>query len=243
LMRRLVVVAGCGALSVTATACESTEQESAKLDSQDHLKVASEGKLKLGAPNHSVRVSEVTLLSGGGRTAVAVRLTSTSSAAQLNVPLRVSVAGAGGKELYSNDAGGLEPSLQHVSVLPPNRSEWWVDDQVLTSGTPTAAQVSVGTGAVARPGSTRALSASGVQLSQQSGISVVNGNVINHSSRTQNKVPVFAVAVRAGKVTAAGRAVVETLPGGSTVPVPFQIFLVGNPAGATLQLTVGATAA
>ena len=241
--RRVLAVAGCGVLTVTATACESTEQESAKLAGEDQQTTASEATLKLGAANHSVRVSEVTLLSSSGRTAVAVRLTGTSTTAQVNVPLRVSVTGAGGTELYSNDAGGLEPALQHVALLAPGRPEWWVDDQVLITKPASGAHVSVGTGTAVRSGPIPALSTSGVQLAQQDGLSVINGELVNHSSRTQSKVPVFAVAVRAGKVVAAGRAIVETLPGGSTTPAPFQIFLVGSPAGATLELTVSPTAA
>jgi hypothetical protein len=66
----------------------------------------------------------------------------------------------------------------------------------------------------------------------------VNGSVVSHSSKTLNGIAVFAVSVRAGRVVAAGRAVLERLPGGSTAPVSFEIFLVGNPAGGTLELTV-----
>ncbi len=243
LRRRVLAVAGCGVLTVTAAACESTEQESAKLAGEDHQTVPSEAKLNLGAVNHSVRVSDVTLLSSSGRTAVAVRLTGTSTAAQVNVPLRVSVTGAGGTALYTNDAGGLEPALQRVALLAPGRAEWWVDDQVLITKPASAAHVSVGTGTPARSGPIPALSTSGVELGQQDGLSVISGELVNHSSRTQNDVPVFAVAVRAGKVVAAGRAIVETLPGGSTTPARFQIFLVGNPAGASVELTAIPTAA
>jgi hypothetical protein len=56
-------------------------------------------------------------------------------------------------------------------------------------------------------------------------------------------VPVFAVAVRGGRVVAAGRAVVSVLPGHPGASVPFQIFLVGNPAGATIELTAVPTSA
>ena len=114
LIRRVLAVAGCGVLTVTATACESTEQESAKLAGEDRQTVPSEAKLNLGAINHSVRVSDVTLLSSSGRTAVAVRLTGTSTAAQLNVPLRVNVTGAGGRCSTATMPAGLEPSLQRV---------------------------------------------------------------------------------------------------------------------------------
>jgi len=243
LRRRVLAVAGCGVLTVTASACESTEQESAKLAGEDRQTLPSEAKLNLGAVNHSVRVSDVTLLSSAGRTAVAVRLTGTSTDAQVNVPLRVSVTGAGGTELYSNDTGGLEPSLQRIALLAPGRAEWWVDDQVLITKPASAAHLSVGTGTAARPGPIPALSTSGVELSQQNGLTVINGELVNHSSRTQDKIPVFAVAVRAGKVVAAGRAIVETLPGGSAAPAPFEIFMVGNPAGATVELTAVPTAA
>ncbi len=237
-MRRVLAVAGCGVMTVGVTACESTQQESAKLGRENKSGVAGPASLKLGAVNHSVRASDVTLLSNAGRTAVAVRLTGTSAAPQLRVPLLVTVTGSGGKQLYSNDTGGLEPSLQRIGVLLPGRPEWWVDDQVLTSKTPVAAQVRVGTGASAKGSAIPALTTQGVALSSSSGSAVVNGSVVSHSSKTLNGIAVFAVSVRAGRVVAAGRAVLERLPGGSTAPVSFEIFLVGNPAGGTLELTV-----
>ncbi len=242
-MRRALAVAGCGVLTVGITACESTEQESAKIGRENKPGSVGATSLKLGAVNHSVRVDDVTLLSDAGRTAVAVRLTATSTAPQLRVPLLVTVTGDGGKQLYSNDGGGLEPSLQRVGVLLPDRPEWWVDDQVLTSKSPTAAQVRVGTGTSTSTGAIPALTTSGVALSSSGASPIVKGAVVNHSSRTLNGIAVFAVSVRAGKVVAAGRAVIETLAGGSTAPAPFEIFLVGNPAGGKLELTVVPAAA
>ncbi len=242
-MRRALAVAGCGVLTVGATACESTEQESSKLAREDKQAVVGPTSLKLGAVNHSVRVADVTLLRDAGRTAVAVRLTGTSAAPQLRVPVLVSVTGSDGKQLYSNTAGGLEPSLQRIGVLLPRHPEWWVDDQVLTSTTPTAAQVRVGSGTSSKDGAIPTLATSGVALSSSSGSAVLNGGVVSHSSKTLDGIAVFAVYLRAGKVVAAGRALIEQLPGGSTAPVPFEIFLVGNPSGATLELTVVPTAA
>jgi hypothetical protein len=239
----MLVLAGCGAVTVTATACETTEQESAKLAREDHQPASGPAALKLGARNRSVRVSDLTLLRRSGRTAVAVKLTGTSTSTQIDVPLLLTVTGAGGKTLYSNDAGGLEPSLQRIGVLAPGRGAWWVDDQILTSKTPLAAHVRVGTGTTARTGSVPTLTTSRVHLSSTTGATVLQGGLVNHSAVTENRVAVFAVAVRDGKVTAAGRAVVETLPGRSATPVPFEIFLVGSAAGATLELTVAPTVA
>jgi hypothetical protein len=129
-------------------------------------------------------------------------------------------------------------------VLRPGRGEWWVDDQVLTSQAATGVKVRVGTGSIPRPGSTPPeLSTTAPQVAEQGGVSVLSSSLVNHSAKAQGKVPVFAVAVHGGRVVAAGRAVVGVLPGRPGASVPFQIFLVGNPAGATLELTAVSTAA
>jgi len=232
-----------GALAALGlSACESTEQESARIGREGQHLIASTGTLQLGRPNPAVRVSDVTLLSGAGRTAVAVRLTSADPRPQVDVPVLINVLGPGRRVLYSNDTGGLEPSLQHMPVLRPGHGEWWVDDQVLAKQTPSAVHVQVGRPATARlSAALPAISATGVQLGQQSGLTVVGGSLVNHSAATAHDVTVFAVALRAGHVTAGGRALVEALPGRATAP--FQIFLVGNPAGSTIELTVAPTPA
>lgn len=243
-LKRTLVVAGCGILAVILSACESTQQESAKIGRKGGQLAAAPGALKLGATNHDVRVSDVTLVSSGGRMAVAAKLTGTSTRAQRNVPVLVNVMGAGGKVLYTNGSGGVEASLQRMPLLRPGHGDWWVDDQVLTSQRTTGAKVRVGTGSRPRSASPPAnLTTTSVHVGQQSGVSVLSGNLVNHSSRSQSKVPVFAVAVRGAKVVAAGRAVVGTLPGHAGAAVPFQVFLVGDPAGANIQLTVVPTAA
>jgi hypothetical protein len=231
-MRRALVAASCGVLTVSLSACESTEQESAKIGREGQRLVASQGALQLGAVNHSVRVADVTLLTGAGRTAVAVRLTGTSTRPQLNVPVLVSVTGAHGRVLYSNDTGGLEASLQRVALLRPGQEEWWVNDQVLTSQTPAGVTVRVGTGAA--PSATiPQVAVSGVSLGQQAGLPLLTGTIVDHSAHMESKVPVFAVAVRGGRVIAAGRAVAESLA--PRTPTQFQIFFVGDPAGASIK--------
>jgi hypothetical protein len=239
-MKRALVVAGCGVLTVGLSACESTEQESARIGREGRQLVAGSGNLKLGAVNHSVRVSDVTLLVSSGRTAVAARLTGTSSSAQAEVPVLVEVSGAGAKQLYTNGTGGLEASLQQMALLRPHQPAWWVDDQVLTSQSATGVKVRVGTGMP--PGASvrsPSLTTTGVHLGQQSGLSVLGGSVLNRSATAASKVPVYAVALAGRRVVAAGRAVVSAAPRSSS---PFQIFLVGNPAGARVELTVAPAA-
>jgi len=230
-------VAGCAALTVTLSACQSTEQESARIGREGQLTSASTGTLRLGAANRTVAVSDVTLLSSAGRTALAAKLTASSATPQSRVPILVTVTGKGGKVLYSNEAGGVEASLQHIGLLLPHQSSWWVDDQVLVTQAGGSAKVRLGTGVSPPSGPLPALSTSGVHTSQQAGISVVSGTLVNGSARAQSKVPVFVVALRAGRVVAAGRAVVGSLAPRSGASAPFQVFLVGNPAGATLSLS------
>jgi hypothetical protein len=243
-LKRALVVVGCGVLTVTLSACQSTEDESAKIGRQAGALAAGPAALKLGAVNHSVRVSDVTLLKSSGRTAVAARLTASTSRTQLNVPVLVKVTGAGGKLLYTNETGGVEESLQRMALLRPHQGAWWVDDQVLVSQSSTGVKVAVGTGSSPRPGDRApALATKRVRLEAQSGLSVLSGKLVNESGRALSKVPVFAVGLRAGKVVAAGRAIVSELPGRVSASVPFQIFLVGNPAGAMFELSAVPAAA
>jgi hypothetical protein len=193
-LKRALVVVGCGALAVTASACESTESESAKIAREGGPAAAGPSALKLGAANGGVRASDVTLLSSGGRTAVAVKLTATSHGAQRNVPLLVNVTGAGGKVLYTNGTGGVEAALQRIALLRPHESTWWVDDQVLVAQQASAVKVRVGTGTSPRSTTTAVLTAKTKQVGEQSGLSTISGELVNGSSRAQAKATVFAVA-------------------------------------------------
>jgi hypothetical protein len=232
---RVLAVAGCGVMGVSLSACESTEQESAKLSREGQHLASSQGTLALGAPNRTVHVSHVTLLSGEGRNAVALQLNSSSTRAQANVPVLVRVTDAHGKLLYSNAAGGLEPSLQHVGLVAARGAVWWVNDQVLGSATASGVSARVGAGSSPR-GVPARLVVSGVHQTRAAGQPVITGTVRNLSTSTLERLPVFAVALRGGRPVAAGRAVIESLPAHSGRGTSFQIFLVGDPAGAQLVL-------
>jgi hypothetical protein len=239
-MRSVLVLAGCGVIGVSTSACESTEQESAKLNKEGDQLVAGQGALRLGAANHRVSVSDVTLVTSTERAAVAVRLTARSP--QVDIPVLVDVAGPNNKSLYSNATGGLEASLQRASLPRTGQPEWWVDDQVLLPrGTASgSAKVKVQVGSASARHSApppTVLTATGVHLGQQNGIGTVSGRIVGRFPNAHSKVPVFAVAVRGEKVVAAGRAIVSP-PSARGEQVTFQIFLIGNPAGAKLQLSV-----
>lgn len=237
-LKRALVVVACGALTVTLAACESTESESAKIEREAAKSRESEpGALKLGAANKSVRVSDATLLSSGSRKAIAVKLTSSSARDQRELPVLVELKAAGGKIAYTNEIG-VESALQHISLLRSHESAWWVDDQVLANQTTRGVSVRVGTG---KPPSRKAqplLAAKVTHVGGASGSSSLSGVLVNHSRVAQKKVPVFVVALRGGKLVAAGRALVASLAGRPGASAPFQVTLVGGSlAGAKVELT------
>jgi hypothetical protein len=66
-----------------------------------------------------------------------------------------------------------------------------------------------------------------------------SGTVRNRSNMTQQHLVVYVTARRAGRIEAAGRAILaEVAPGAAA---PFQAFLVGSAAGASLQAEAPAT--
>jgi len=225
------------ALVLVAGGCESTESESARLGREGAKLIASAGTVGLGAANQAVRVGQVALVQGAGRTAAAVQLTDTGALPQSDVPVLIDVRDAHGRSLYRNDIQGLEPSLQAMPLLPAHQSSWWVDDQVLAAGTPRSVLVRVG---AARGGAARSPAAVQVSVAEV-GNSVagpyLEGDAVNRSGVAQHNLPVFAVALRGARVVAAGRALVPSLPPGAH-PTSFRIYLVGSPAGAHIELTV-----
>jgi len=240
-MRPLLTLAALGALALTFSACESTESESAKLGREGAKLIAGAGAVGLGGANRVVHVGQVALVQGSGRTAAVVQLTNTAANTQSNVPVLIDVRSAKGASLYRNDIQGLEPSLQQMPLLRPHTSAWWVDDQVLTAGKPGSVKVRIG-GAKGSSSKSGAMgSPQGIQVSATSlGSDVAGpylaGEVINRSGVAQHNMPIFAVALRAGHVVAAGRALVPNLSAAPSKPTGFRIYLVGSPAGAHIEL-------
>ena len=63
--------------------------------------------------------------------------------------------------------------------------------------------------------------------------------VHNRSKVAQQKLVVYVTARRAGRIVAAGRAILPEVAAGASVP--FQAFLVGSAAGTQLQASAPAT--
>jgi hypothetical protein len=136
--------------------------------------------------------------------------------------------------VYQNNASGLEASLVSIARIEPHQTVTWVDDQVTgagaTSATATIGQAAAGSGpAPPKP------TVSGTQVTNSpANGSEVSGTITNPSSTAEQNVVVYAVARRGGHVVSAGRAAITALAAHQSAPL--QLFMIGNPTGASLHL-------
>ena len=234
------------ALAALALAgCETSAEKSAQLEKQaklhqTHLSAqrAPLQSLAAGRTGSKARVTATTTLHSREGTAAVVTVRSLSPSALRNVPILISVTGSGGHTLYTNDVSGLAPSLTSIALLAPHASFSWIDDQIQGQQAPTGVTAKLGEGEPLGASGAQQLPVSGTVSEPGSEGGTVEGTVTNPSASSQHEVVVYAVARRATRTVAAGRAVLASLAGGASSH--FQLFLIGNPSGATLSLVAQA---
>lgn len=231
--------AAAGLVALALGGCETTAEKSARLAREGRAKVRGERGLSITAVSPDVRVVSSAVLSDQNGTVATVTLQNTSTRALANVPVAISVLDARGSVLFQNNAPGLEQSLTSVPLLAPHVQFTWVDDQVQASGRPASVTARVGRATPASAAVPR-LTVGAVSLYDDvtSGLGA-RGTVVNHSTVSQQKLVVFGVARRGGRVVAAGRAILPKVDPGK--PVPFTVYFIGDPRGATLQLSAPPT--
>jgi hypothetical protein len=238
---RLVALA---LVALALTACESNQERSAKLERTADLhkgeatrrRALAEQALTITRLSTRVKVATTTVVSSHEGAAAIVSLRNISNASLRDVPIQITVRDAHGASVYRNHIAGLSAPLLAVALIPAHTTVTWIDDQVQASGKPVSVSAQVGEGTPVT-GAVPTLTVAGAHLSEGQ----VEGNVINHSAIAQQELVVDAVARHAGRIVAAGRAVIAEDPAGSSTP--FQIFLVGNPIGAQLEFSTVATKA
>jgi hypothetical protein len=226
-------------LALALAGCESTQEKSAKLKAQaKHLALATTG-LQITRTSTQVTVLGTIALAGSEGDAVAVTLRNRSSRALHDVPIAVTVADAGGRTLYENNAPGLEAALIAVPSIAPHQTITWVDDQLPKSGAPARSSARVGE-ALSSAATLPALSISGVQRTEDpTNGSGASATLANSSTLAQRNLLVYAVARRGGRIVAVGRAVLPEVPARGSAPL--QVYFVGEPRGASLELEASAT--
>jgi hypothetical protein len=227
-------------LILALAGCETTAEKSAKIEpiakAAAARRRAAEKGLTITHPSRVLAVTQTAIVHDNEGSAAVVTLRNTSGRALRDVPIAITARDAKGTKVYDNSTPGLAPSLVSAPLIEPHGSIVWVNDQVTGAGTPTQLNAEVGEGEPVS-GAVPQLTASG-SLSGSEG-ATAEGTVVEQSGAPQRELVVYAVAERAGKIVAAGRAIVPVVEPG--ISGHFQIFLIGNPAGAKLRLTAPPT--
>jgi hypothetical protein len=233
--RALVLVA----LAMVGSGCETTAQKSAKLEkAAKRVAVAQQTGLSIVHPSTVVNVTGATIVRGAEGSAAIVTVRNRSAQALARVPIAITLNDVHGTSVYSNSTPGLATTLTSLALLPAHGEVTWIDDQITTRAAQRAS-AKVGEGTTVN-GALPQLALQETHLSEDpSGGSDAEGTVANRSRIEQPELVIYAVARRAGRIVAAGRAVLASLPAGSSAP--FQIFFIGDPKGAQLQLSAPPT--
>jgi hypothetical protein len=183
-----------------------------------------------------VSLAATAILHSSEGDAVVLTLNNHSSTSLRDVPIQITVRDARGAPLYRNNVPGTATSLISAPLLHAHSGTAWIDDQIQATRTPASVSAQIGEG---EPVSTTIPTLSVEQAHLAEG-SAVEGEVVNHSATAQHELVVDALARRDGKIVAAGRAVLSQAAGGEAA-THFQLYLIGNPTGARLELSAPPT--
>lgn len=238
---RLAALAG----AVLALAgCESNAQRSAKLEKaalaqrRAHPQATQKGVI-VTHENPRVKVLNTTVIHDANGVAAAVILRNESSKPLHDAPIAITVNDAKGAVLYQNNSPGLDTALISVPLLKPGAETVWIDDQIQATGVPAQLHARVGEAPIA-PGALPKVSVSAIHTFEDPTNGVgVEGTVNNSSKVSQQKLVVYVLGRRGGRIVAAGRAVLPEVPAGQKAP--FQVFCIGSPQLAKLEASAPPT--
>jgi hypothetical protein len=235
---RLFALAALAALGLGAfSGCQSTQSRSAELEEQGEKSLLVDSGLEIEKRSRDVKVLGAEVLTDANGSAVVVTLRNDSDRDLTEVPILIDVLDAKGKSVYRNDIPGIEPALAAVPYIPAGGEVDWVNDQVLAAGKPAKVEVKVGAEAGGFDGEVPEIEVSESKLSGDpvSGIEAT-GDVVNRTGKDQGRLLLYVVARRGDTVVAAGRGAIEHLKAG-TKPLHYDVFFIGDPRGAELELT------
>ncbi len=223
--------------AIGLSACQSTQDLSAELEEEGATTLLAESGLKINKESSDVKVLSTKLLTDANGSAVVVTLRTDSDRTLVDVPILIHVLDAKGKSVYSNDIPGIEPALAAVPYIPAGGDVEWVNDQVLAARPPKSVKVKIGAGGDSYSGQPPEITVSAPQLQGDpvSGIEAT-GDVVNRSGEEQGRLLLYVVARKGARIVAAGRGAIEHLKAG-TKPLHYDVFFIGDPTGAELQLT------
>jgi hypothetical protein len=216
--------------------CETTAEKSARLERAAQRRgggAAAKG-LQITHPSSTLKVTDAALVGGSEGAAAVVTIRNTARQAVHDVPIALTVKDPSGATAYTNTTPGLARTLVYVPYIAGGSEAFWVDDQLPPQAAHGTVAATVGQApALIRPAPLLVVSGAHTYEDPTNGLGE-EGTVSNRSSVTQEGLVIFAVARTGHGVAAAGRAVLPQLGAGASTR--FQVFWVGNPAGARVEI-------
>jgi hypothetical protein len=227
-----VAVALAIAAGAFLTACQSSQDKAREIRAQ--AQAAAPKPLVITKRDKDIKVGETTLLHDQNGDAVVVTLTNESAKTLVSVPILVDVRNAKGKTVYKNDTAGLDFALNHVAMIKPHETFYWVNDQLTAQGK--TAKVEVGEPDAKPPsGSLPEFTVSPPRFGHDFSGVKVSGTVRAQSKVDQSHLILFAVARQGGRIVAAGRGQIKKLKHDAK-PAPYVIYFIGDPTGAEVTI-------
>ena len=221
----LVVLAGFG-----LTACESSQDKARAI--RERAQATAPKPLVIPKPNKDIKVGDITLLHDRNGDAIVVPLTNESDKAMVSVPILIDVKD--GKQIvYKNDTAGLDYALNHVALIKPHETFYWVNDQIAQGKT---AKVTVGQPEGKLPkGPLPQYTVSEPRFGHDFSGVKVSGTVRDESKVDQDHLILFAVGRQGGRIVAAGRGQIKKLKH-TAKPAPYVIYFIGDPTGSDVTI-------
>jgi hypothetical protein len=218
--------------AISLSACQSS-QDKAKII-QDQAQAAAPKPLVIAHPSKDVKVENTALLHDQNGDAIVVELKNDSSQTLVNLPVLVDVKDQKGKSVYKNNTAGLDFALNHLAVIQPHETFFWVNDQVTGEGK--MAKVTVGQPEGKAPsGPLPDLAVSPPKAGHDFSGAKVSGTVTDQSKIDQQHLILFAVARQGDRIVAVGRGQIKALKVGAQ-PANYTIYFIGNPVGADVTI-------
>jgi hypothetical protein len=221
----LTVLAGLG-----LTACQTSQDKARAI--REHAQATAPKPLVIPKPNKDIKVGDVTLLHDQNGDAIVVPLTNDSNQTMVSVPILVDIKN-GKQTVYKNDTAGLDYALNHVALVKPHETFYWVNDQVAQGKT---AKVIVGQPEDKPPkGPLPPFTVSDPRFGHDFSGVKVTGTVRDESKTDQDHLILFAVARQGGRIVAAGRGQIKKLKHAAK-PAPYVIYFIGDPTGSDVTI-------
>lgn len=222
----LAVLAG-----LTLTACESSQDRARAI--RERAQATAPKPLVIQKPNKDVKVGDTTLLHDQNGDAIVVPLTNESNRTLVSVPILVDIK-SGKQTVYKNDTAGIDYALNHIALIKPHETFYWVNDQVTGEGK--TVKVKVGDPEAKPPaGALPQYTVSDPRFgSDFSGVKV-SGTVKTESKIDQSHLILFAVARQGNRIVAAGRGQIKKLKKDAK-PAPYVIYFIGDPTGSEVTI-------